>query len=151
MFNSILFPDSSQNIFTETPDCFKDLNLNQVFASVINIENEYDLTSYFYTPIQDTNTVLYRQAVQKDLDNKEIFSLYDNFSRNIFKISRDMKSYAADNSKDNSTLISKGHMLYYAQQYVTEIENLLEKAGKLGIKSKGLTEFNNYLTEYVKT
>ena len=154
MFNSILFPDSSKNISTEIPACFKDLNLDQVFTPIINIENEYDLTPYFYTPIQDVNTVLYRQEVQKDLDNKEIFELYDNFSRNIFKISKDMKSYAEEyknNNKDYSSLISKGHMLNYAQQYVTEIENLLEKSGNLGIKSKGLTEFNEYLSEYVKT
>ena len=170
MFNSILFPESSQNILADTPAsstgtastansfssncpaCFKDLNLDQVFNPILNIESEYDLASYFYTPVQDVKTVLYRQEVQKDLDNREIFSLYDNFSRNIFKISRDMKSYAAEyKNKENNSLISKGHMLSYAQQYVTEIENLLEKADKLEIKSKGLTEFNNYLAEYVKT
>ena len=79
MFNSILFPDETAeevSLNQNEPDCFKDLNLDQVLNKIFNLNKEYSLNSYFYTPLKDYQTINYRQEFFKDLDlpqNKEPF------------------------------------------------------------------------------
>lgn len=162
MFKSILFPTQvppsptaapvPHPVVPQQPDFFRDLNLDQVFAPIFENEQAYHLEEFFYHPVSQANTILYRQSILKDLDNTDIFSLYDNFSRDIFKISSDIKSYAAESDQENrknTSLISKGHMLFYAEQYVSLIKNLLINAQKCQIHAQGLLDFNDFLSNYI--
>ena len=63
MFNSILFKNSSPSLSQDKPSIFKDLNLDQVFNSIIINNSEYDIAQYFYTPLKTKEDILYRQDV----------------------------------------------------------------------------------------
>ena len=58
-FNGILFdqPHSIDLDKPEEPACFDDLYLDQVLASMTAGREDYDLTPFFYTPLQEAATV----------------------------------------------------------------------------------------------
>ena len=69
IFQSILFQGSEGLIKTETlrePDCFIDLNLDQVIESVTAGKEEYNLKPFFYYPLRDIGSILYRQEIMRE-------------------------------------------------------------------------------------
>ena len=154
MFSSVLFPFGNCDFVKNEPDFFRDLNLDQVLEPIFFAESDYGIQEYFYSPVSDEKTILYRQEILRDFENKDVFDLYDSFSRDIFKISSDIKAFVADyegENRENVNLISKGHMLFYAEQYVALIRGLIQGAEGCQIKSAGLREFNDFLREYAES
>ena len=152
MFQSILYKSQVERKQVP-PYFFKDLNLDQVINSIITNNNEYDLSSFFYTPLSSKEDVLYRQDIFRDLDNKEIFTLYDTFSKTIYKLTLDLENFSKEHKekkKNSISYINQGHMLYYSTLYTSSITKLLEEVQKLPIKSEGLSLFNSYLDSYTK-
>jgi DNA mismatch repair protein MutS len=71
MFYSILFRNQEQYELTrrtDEPDCFKDLNLDQIFAPILKSKKEFELEGFFYTSLHDAETITYRQEVMGELD-----------------------------------------------------------------------------------
>ena len=152
MFQSILYKSKKEQN-NNSPYFFKDLNLDQIINKILQDNNEYNLSSIFYTPLTTIEDVLYRQDILKDLDNKEVFTLYDTFSKTIYKLSSELKAFSKEyeeKQKDSTSYINQGHMLYYAELYTSSITKLLEEVSVLPIKSEGLSLFNSYLEEYTK-
>ena len=56
MFYSILFPQKEQHTqsrHTEAPDCWGDLNIDQIFAPILKEKAEFELEGFFYTTLID--------------------------------------------------------------------------------------------------
>ena len=96
MFSSVLFPFGNCDFVKDEPDFFRDLNLDQVLEPIFFAESDYGIQEYFYSPVSDEKTILYRQEILRDFENKDVFDLYDSFSRDIFKISSDIEAFVAD-------------------------------------------------------
>ena len=69
-FRSILNPLRDGDLaaeMSEAPACFRDLNLDQIVASIAIGKQEYNLAPFFYQPLKTVEAVEYRQDVMRDL------------------------------------------------------------------------------------
>jgi DNA mismatch repair protein MutS len=154
MFYSILFPlqeQYEQPRRTETPDCFRDLNLDQIFAPILNKIKEFDLDSYFFSSLQDKEIIVYRQDVMRELEDNNLRSLFVAFSKNVYVLGRYMdsvkKSLSSDSAHENNYLM-RGRMLDYADRYCREVEALAVGLSSKKLYSAGLRGFADYLCAY---
>jgi hypothetical protein len=63
------------------PVFFPDLNLDQIVASVTAGKDEYTLTPFFYSPMNELDAVSYRQEVFQDLERPAVYELVTAFER----------------------------------------------------------------------
>ena len=64
--------------------CARDLNLDQIVASVAADREEHDLiTSALFRPLRDPDAVRYRQEVFQDLEDPDLLDAVQRFSRQI--------------------------------------------------------------------
>ncbi len=125
MFYSILFPSKEEHERTrlsDVPDCFKDLNLDQIFSPILKRKKEFELDAFFYTSLYNKDIIIYRQDIMKEIEDDTLRSLFNSFSETVYDIVRKMgniqKNLASDSSYDNNYL-TQGRMLDCAEQYVS--------------------------------
>jgi DNA mismatch repair ATPase MutS len=157
MFYSILFRNKEQyeryeqTKRTVEPDCFKDLNLDQIFAPILKSKKEFELEGFFYTSLHDAEIITYRQHVMRELENDELRGLFVRFSKTIYNLDRNMTSIrtslTSDSSYDNNYL-TRGWMLDCADRYCSEISALVERLNRETLRSEGLRTFAEYLSAY---
>ena len=94
IFNSILFDKrdaGSNNEAIETPVFFVDLNLDQIINAITANREGYNLKPFFLTPLNDLDTIKYRQEVMQDLEDRSLFEKMKDFSDKM----RVMRRYLA--------------------------------------------------------
>lgn len=152
MFYSILFPDKSRQAgLTQMPDYFKDVNLDQVVASVLKGQSEYALESFFYTPLKDAGTIVYRQDIMRDMEETELQKQIKQFAKTIFstdKKIKDIQNHIGNPESLQNNYLTKGRFLHYAQQYCHAIGFMIDEISTKSLKSAGLAEFQDYLKDY---
>ena len=82
MFRSILAPlsdDEEAAEPSEAPAFFRDLNLDQIVASIIAGKQEYNLAPFFHRPLRTVEAVEYRQEVMRDLEEQARFDAINDF------------------------------------------------------------------------
>ncbi|MGB8385458.1 MAG: hypothetical protein WCG47_30165 [Dermatophilaceae bacterium] len=73
-FTSLLFEasDGTTSQVRPEPACFRDLNLDQLVASIARGRDEYTLAPFFREPLTSAQAINYRQEVLHDLENPVI-------------------------------------------------------------------------------
>jgi DNA mismatch repair protein MutS len=74
-FRSILWPDTGSVANRDDvaePDCFHDLNLDQVLSAITEAWPEEDLAPFFRTPLRTVEAVTWRHAVFRDLTRQAL-------------------------------------------------------------------------------
>ena len=157
MFYSILFPNkekSEEKRCSDEPECFKDLNLNQIFAPLLEAKAEFELNGFFYTSLHDPAVIVYRQDVMRELENRELCKLFSDFSGSVYTIDRKMdklrEALSSDNDWENNYL-SKGRLLDYADRYCAAVSTLTEGLSAFKLRSAGLRGFCEYLFSYCRS
>ncbi len=146
-FHSILFaaPDDTRRDTVEAPAFFGDLNLNQIIDSITANWKDYDLTPFFYTPLNDLDAIAYRQEIMRDLEDNRVMEAIKSFSEQM-RMMRERLKQAKD-------LYYKYAMerafLGAVEIYCQAVERLLQELSALNVRSGGLHAFREYLTEYV--
>jgi hypothetical protein len=127
MFYSILFPIQEQHEQprrSEVPGCFKDLNLDQIFAPILKSKKEFKLEGFFFTSLDNKEIIVYRQDVMRELEDDSLRSQFISFSKTVYDLGRYMetikKSLSSGSSYDNNYL-ARGRMLDYADRYCREV------------------------------
>lgn len=153
MFYSILFQNEAQDSVpksTQAPECFQDLNLDQLFSSVLDATQKYDLAPVFFTPLQDIKLISYRQEIMKDLDNDVLYSLLKHFSLTVYPLSNAMEQLRCSRKSSNfrkHNYLAAGHLLDFAGRYSQEIADLSQKLSAFSLQSEGMLSFRKYLIE----
>lgn len=77
---SVLFADGRRpDPDVPVPDCFPDLNLDQVVDALLDGLEEYRLEAFFRSRLDDEGAICYRQAVFADLEQEPLFEAVSAF------------------------------------------------------------------------
>lgn len=153
MFYSILFPDMKRQTAPspEMPEYFKDLNLDQITSSILKGKSEYALEQFFYTPLKDTDAIVYRQDVMRDMKAPELQKQIKLFAKTIFDTEKrviDTLDHLSDPESYHNNYLVKGHLLHDAQQYCHAIKAMVDELKQDSLESAGLSNFAEYLHDY---
>lgn len=88
VFVSLLFnsAEAADDCHSEAPDYFGDLNLDQVVSAIVGDDDQYRLATWFYTPVQDVDTIARRHAVFQDLAHEAILHAAQAFTEGISRV-----------------------------------------------------------------
>jgi hypothetical protein len=90
-FRSVLFENPQDSLQRETPEApgfFSDLNLDQIIDAVAAGRQEYNLKPFFYTALNDVDTIKYRQEVARDLENETLLACIKSFAQKMIVMRR---------------------------------------------------------------
>lgn len=149
-FKSILFKESEdleKKIAVEMADFFIDLNLNQVIDAVTTGKEIYNLKPFFYTPLHDTDTIVYRQEIMIDMESADLFGYIQSFAKNMLEVQRLLPE-----EKNNYYHYEKERFfLDSVHIYCEAIISLADNLSKANIKSSGFLAFRDYLSGYIQS
>lgn len=157
MSYSVLFPEEKRtprNGQDMEPECFKDLNLDQIVHPILIKYEAYGLDDLFFTPLTDFDTILYRQEVLRDLESDDLRTVFSAFSKTIFELNafmdhtRELLS-SQDTYKNN--YLAKGRMFDFANRYRSAITKITDRLAGKDILSEGLQGIVSYLLDYQKS
>jgi len=153
---SILFRDDIEYELKVEPalDTFKDLNLDIVVDTITSSRKEYDLQPFFYTPLKDKATILYRHSVMQDLEGSELFNKIKSFTQSIYLISlivNRIRKNLLDPDGYNRNYIEKGNLLDAASAYTNALSSLAAQLRSTDLKSEGMLSFRGFLEGYMQS
>jgi DNA mismatch repair ATPase MutS len=156
-FKSILFGETDYvpEPYPKEAEFFRDLNLDYVIEGIVKNKDKYNLKEFFFNPLHDRDTIIFRQEVLKDLEgNTELFEKVKSFAQVIFdavSVVRRTIKVLSDSEQKNENYLEKGRFLDSLIIYFTNIEGFEESFRKFDLKSKGLREFREFLSSYVNS
>ena len=145
-FHSILFDkDNVQKETTEQPAFFADLNLDQVIDAIAARKEEYNLKPFFYTPLCDPETILYRHEVVRDLEDTALMGCIKAFAEQMIIVRR----YLGLVEKLEYKHHREGWFLDAVLVYCGAITSLAHDLDTANLKSRGFIAFRDYVKRYV--
>jgi DNA mismatch repair protein MutS len=149
-FQSILFdkPDAATVLDTKTTrELFGDLNLDQVFNAVRAGRDEYKLERLFRAPLNDAESIRYRQDVLRDLESDALVKVVRSFGAGM----RTMR-----------LRLGRGEVLHHPYQklrwlleatvaYADAVSGLAHGLGATTLGSAGFAGLRDYVAAYRKS
>jgi len=148
-FDSILFlrsEDRAAAAEAAEPPFFRDLNLDQVLASLTAGREEYDLAPFFYAPLHDADAVRYRQEILRDLEDESVFAAVTSFAAGM----RAMRAHLAQAEKLHYKLQKERWFLDAVAVYCDTVSSLAGTLSLLDVTSRGLSALRDYLSWYTR-
>lgn len=148
-FSSILYERAGVAGPEETgePACLVDLNLDQLVSSVQQGREEYGLSSVFFAPLSDLQTIRYRQAVFRDLEREEILEAIRLFCEQM-GVSRTLIRRAGE---ARHRYVQARLFLEASLAYCEAVRTLSRDLTSCGGTSEGLRGLGSYLAHYVSS
>jgi DNA mismatch repair protein MutS len=149
-FRSILFERAEQKVGAdrrEPPEGFRDLNLDQVVASITAPYEEYRLEPFFHAPLPSIAAIAYRQEVFRDLENTPL----EEYVRAFARAMRSMREHLAQADKAYYRYQAESWFLDAAGIYATAVRDLRQGLSRADLRSRGLVALREYLSRYVGT
>lgn len=145
-FQSILFDkDTFPKEKTEQPEFFPDLNLDQLIEAITARKRDYNLKPFFHCPLRDAETIAYRQAVMRDLENEAVMATVNAFAEKMVIVRR----YLGLAEKLEFHHHKQGWFLEAALVYCEAVINLAQDLERVQLNSRGLQSFREYVRKYV--
>ncbi len=149
-FHSILFKKLEDRTKSETlitPAFFTDLNLDQIINTVTAGRQEYNLEPFFYTPLNDIDSIQYRHEIMLDLENKALFEYIKSFTQKM----RTMREHLVQADKLHYKHQKERWFLDSAQIYCEAVRSLLQNLIHIDLQSRGFLSFREFLTNYTQS
>ncbi|HEX5263626.1 MAG TPA: hypothetical protein VFW13_08870 [Phenylobacterium sp.] len=147
-FTSILYgvdDDPGPAEASVAPDCFGDLNLDQVVAAAITGRDAYQLAPYFYAPVTGWAAIRYRQAVLHDFETPRRTTAFEVFAASM----REQRACAARAQKAGIPEERHSWVLEAARTYVRAVRALSAELAGRPPASEGLRGLEGFLRDYI--
>lgn len=132
---------------TSQPECFSDLNLDQVVEAITASRQEYNLKPLFWTPLRDAEVVCYRQEVFRDLERSDLLQAVHAFAEGM----RTVRRYLTVAKELHFEYYQKGWFLEAVLVYGETVAALAQCLSDIPLTSRALRGFREYLTQYVRS
>lgn len=152
-FRSVLFDgveaDASLGERPE-PDFFGDLNLDQFVAALVARKRPYELAPFFYAPVEDLDTVRFRQEIFADLERPAVRELAAEFAGREL-----VAQYGYRRREMQKDVMDFGHyhraraFLNAVVAYCDAVERLAAGLEQAGVRARGLLGLRDYLAGYL--
>ncbi len=152
-FQSILSRNAKDRIRTDTveaPSYFVDLNLDQIINAIIVKKQEYNLTPFFYTPLNNVETIRYRQEVMQDMEEATTMAHIKSFAEKMIIVRRYL-GLVEKLDFNYYNYYKRGWFLEAALVYCEAVTGLARNLTLADLKSRGLLAFRKYMTDYVQS
>lgn len=146
-FHSILFRDPEEGAAQEavgSPAFFVDLNLDQIVDAITAGREEYNLKPFFYTPLNDSDAIMYRHEVLQDFENTTLFESIEAFAQKM----RSMRKHLVQASKLCYRYQKESWFLDAVEIYCDAVSCLAYDLSLVDLRSRGFVAFCEYLTGY---
>ena len=119
------------------------MNLDQIVGAIIENKKEYDLASYFYSPLTDINEIAYRHEVMKDLENKDVLNHVRAFAQTM----RVVRQELAQSVKLYYRYQKQWWFLDAVDTYCRGVQSLCDDLHSVDVRSRGFTGLRAYLEQ----
>ncbi|MGH7442401.1 MAG: hypothetical protein ACREKE_06995, partial [bacterium] len=144
-FQGILSPDGALPPAAENArECFRDLNLDQVWEAVAARRPDYDLSPFFDAFPLSLDAVLWRQEIFRDLEDSGASQALRDFSKRM-RVARERLQFAG---KSGYPLERHRWFLGGAEAYVAAVKDLCTGLDGTIQRSHGLGAFAEWLKAY---
>jgi hypothetical protein len=146
-FRSILFEETGKrttDVAVREPDCFTDLNLDQIVETTVKPKQEYDLTPFFYRPLTNIEAVSYRHDVFHDFEKPPVMAAIKTFADRL----RLMRDHLTESKKSYYKYQKEGWFLDAGAIYGEAVEALAADLRAADVRSRGLSSLGVYLSRY---
>jgi DNA mismatch repair protein MutS len=126
-------------------DALRDLNIDQIIATLIEGREEYDLAAFFRSPLPSEDAVAYRHEVFRDLADDRVLELITTFAQAM----RDMRLYLAQLEKRYYLLQKQRWLVDGAALYCAAVRKLRGALDDAMVDSRGLRSLRDYLDRHV--
>ncbi len=128
----------------EAPDFFKDLNLDQVVASITANRDEYNLRPIFHMLLNRLETVNYRYDAFKDLENDALLGCVRSFTQRM----RSMRAHLAQAEKLYYNRQKQSWFLDAMEIYCGAVQDLICDLTAIELHARAFIELREYVTQY---
>lgn len=149
-FHSILFPDLVNETDVDSRGVlpfFRDLNLDQVLQALTSSREEYNLGPFFCLPLNDVESIAYRQEVMRDIEDQSLRGYVEAFARSM----QEMRRHLAQADKLRFEYQKMSWFLDGAEIYCNAVESLHDGLSRMNPASKGLKGLLGFLDSYVSS
>ena len=145
--HSLLYPDpAARPELAETPpDCFPDLNLDQLVESITAGRKQYQLPPIFFTPLDDIDAIHYRQEVMRDLEDEALREMIRSFAEAMEQVRR----YLHLTTQLDYRINQAGWFVEAVALYGQAVQELDKDLAAAALQSRGIRGFRDYLARYV--
>jgi DNA mismatch repair ATPase MutS len=131
---------------SEPPECFRDLNFDQLVSTITSGFEEYDLAPYIYSPLNDVESITYRQEIMEELQHPLVLEAISSFSLQMRAIRERLLELK---SVEFYKIAAQRRFLEIVRIYVEATSQLSLDLSQLSLQSRGIRAFLDYLQEYI--
>jgi DNA mismatch repair protein MutS len=147
---SILFDAPDERLVAErreAPDCFRDLNLDQIVKAATAGREDYDLLPIFNLPLSSVEAIRYRHEVFQDFENPEVCACVRWFSERM----RGLRITLIETCKLYYELQRQRQHLDTIGEYCEAVNALARVLTLVELRSRGLVRLRQYLGDYTRS
>jgi len=145
-FSSILFERFERPVeLSDALDMYRDLNLDQMIDEIVTFKKEFNIKRFFYMPLNDEKSIIYRQEVLRDLQNDDFYHQVDEFAHKMLEIKNQQKRIDVLDYKG----YKNGLFLQMVLDYCVALSTFAKALKSANLRSRGFLLFYDYLQAYL--
>ena len=147
-FSSILFEGLERPAeLSDELEIYNDLNLDQIIDVAVTLKKEFDIKKFFYMPLYDEKSIVYRQEILKDLQKDDFYHKVDEFSHKMLEIKN--QQIVIDTLEYRE--FKNGLFLQMALDYCEAISDFAKDLKSANLHSSGFLLFSDFLQTYLNS